>query len=268
MTVRKRPDGDLYFARLALYHELMHHEGLLWTRNLLAYPEPEGYPMRRVTAAPPHRQPSGSYELGRRPGTPGFSFDNEEPGRSVELEAFSIDANPVTNGEFLHFVEADGYRREELWPGIAGEYLRSIERHHPTQWRRNDDGSYEHRRFDTWHPLPLDEPAVHISAYEAEAYCHFAGRRLPSAAEWEVAAEDISWGHSVWEWTADPLAPYPGFRPGPYTTYSAPWFHWQREMRGGAFATDALVHHRAYRNFFLPQRTDVFAGFRTVDDAS
>ena len=107
-------------------------------------------------------------------------------------------------------------------------------------------------------------PAISMSHKGAEAFCRWAGRRLPTAAEWEVAAPQVDWGHSVWEWTADPFAPYAGFRPAPYHTYSAPWFHHQREVRGGAFATHALVHDRRYRNFFLAHRTDVFTGFRTA----
>ena len=75
---------------------------------------------------------------------------------------------------------------------------------------------------------------------------------------------ELCQGNMVWEWTADAFAPYSGFRPAPYHTYSAPWFHWQREMRGGAFATHPRMHDRRYRNFFLPQRTDVFSGFRTA----
>ena len=91
-------------------------------------------------------------------------------------------------------------------------------------------------------------------------------QEIEEAAEWEAAAaRGIRWGRTVWEWTADPFAPYTqGFRPGPYSTYSAPWFHHQRELRGGSYCTDALVHDARYRNFFLPQRTDVFAGFRTA----
>ncbi|MCA8976660.1 MAG: SUMF1/EgtB/PvdO family nonheme iron enzyme [Planctomycetes bacterium] len=259
-------DDSLYYMRLGLYHELMHHEALLWTRDLLALPGFADYGMRRLQAAPPHRQQGGEFVLGRPPGTAGFAFDNETPGRRVELAPYSIDANPVSNGEFLAFVMADGYHKDELWPGTAGRFRRGIGRDHPERWRRTADGEFEQRWFDSWRPLVLDEPVIHVSAYEAEAYCLYVGRRLPTAAEWEVAADDIDWGHSVWEWTADPFAPYPAFRPGPYSTYSAPWFHRQREMRGGAFATDALLHDRTYRNFFLPYRTDVFAGFRTAAD--
>jgi len=107
---------------------------------------------------------------------------------------------------------------------------------------------------------------IHVSAWEAEAYCRSIGRRLPHAAEWELAAPDerFHWGHSVWEWTADAFLPYPGFVAGPYADYSAPWFGDHRELRGGAFATHARLHDPRYRNFFVADRSDVFAGFRTA----
>lgn len=89
---------------------------------------------------------------------------------------------------------------------------------------------------------------------------------LPRAAEWEHAAAHIDWGRSVWEWTADDFLPYPGFTPGPYRDYSAPWFGSHPGLRGGSFATHERLHAPCYRNFFLPGRTDVFAGFRTARD--
>lgn len=256
-------DDATYFGRLSLYHECMHHEALLWTRDLLGYRAPDGYAMRTVERREPIDCKGGELHLGK-PDPSEFAFDNETPGRQVSIAPFSIDAVPVTNGQFLEFVEADGYDQSDYWPGFAGTFRERIKRRHPERWRKNPEGSFEQRWFDSWRPLAEDEPICHVSAFEAEAYCRFVGRRLPTAAEWEAAADQIDWGRSVWEWTASAFAPYPGFRPGPYTTYSAPWFHKQREMRGGAFATDALVHDRAYRNFFLPQRTDVFAGFRTA----
>jgi EgtB-related family protein len=116
-------------------------------------------------------------------------------------------------------------------------------------------------------PLDPELPVIHVNAFEAEAYCAWAGRRLPRAAEWEHAAAALvafHWGGSVWEWTSDAFQPYPGFKAGPYRDYSQPWFGDHRELRGGAFATHARMHDLRYRNFFMPQRADIFAGFRTA----
>jgi gamma-glutamyl hercynylcysteine S-oxide synthase len=129
------------------------------------------------------------------------------------------------------------------------------------------------RWFDRWLPLDPDLPVIHVNAFEALAYCEWAGRRLPSAAQWERAAtvlgrDGFDWGHSVWEWTADAFQPFAGFTAGPYKDYSAPWFGSHRELRGGAFATHARLHDVHYRNFFVPQRTDVFTGFRTASRES
>ncbi|MFY9343488.1 MAG: selenoneine synthase SenA [Planctomycetota bacterium] len=256
----------LYHARFAVFHELMHVEALWWTRALLGYPAGEHRGLAPATQRGEIAVAGGEYAIGQHAGEDRFAFDNELPGRKVVLAPFRIDASPVSNTAFLAFVAAGGYRRSEFWPGRAGEWLARQQREHPERWRRTADG-WQQRWFEGWRPLPPDEPVVHVTAYEAEAFCQFAGRRLPRAAEWEVAAEQMQWGQSVWEWTADAFAPYPGFRPAPYTTYSAPWFHSQRELRGGAFATHALMHDRRYRNFFLAQRTDIFGGFRTAADA-
>jgi EgtB-related family protein len=107
---------------------------------------------------------------------------------------------------------------------------------------------------------------MNLSWHEAQAYCGWAGRRLPTEGEWEFAAERaggaFAWGQ-VWEWTASAFAPYPGFVAHPYRDYSAPWFHTRHVLRGGSFATHARMKHTRYRNFFPPDRNDIFAGFRT-----
>jgi ergothioneine biosynthesis protein EgtB len=256
-------DDDLYHGRFAVYHELMHVEALVWTRGILGYPAPAGMALPTVPEHPEVAVPGGEYDIGCRTDGGGFAFDNELPGRTASVRPFAIDVVPITNAQFRAFVEVDGYRRPEFWPGAAGSWLAAQQRDTPERWRRSADG-FEQRWFDTWRPLPPHEPVIHVNAYEAEAYCRFVNRRLPTAAEWEIAAPHMLWGKMVWEWTADPFTPYPGFRPGPYHTYSAPWFHHQRELRGGAFATHRLMHDARYRNFFLPERTDVFAGFRTA----
>lgn len=258
-------DAGLYLPRLVLYHELMHVEALAWTRGIVAAPAPAGLCLPDLPAPGQVTVTGGEHRIGWPAHAPGFAFDNELDGRRVTLRPFAIDATPVRNAEFAAFVADDGYRRPELWPGPAGAWLARTERRCPERWRRRGT-DFEMRWFDTWQALAPDQPVVHVAAFEAEAFARWRGRRLPSAAEWEVAAPQLHWGHSVWEWTSDAFAPYPGFRPGPYTTYSAPWFHREREVRGGAAATSPLLHHRRYRNFFAAARTDVFCGVRTAVD--
>jgi ergothioneine biosynthesis protein EgtB len=260
-------DEALYFHRLALFHEDMHGEAFAWLRATLGYPAPAGVAdLPRLAEAPAIEVSAARAAIGWPPDRPGFAFDNERDAHERALAAFEIDATPVTAGRYLGFVEAGGYDDPAFWPGEAGRWRATHPHGHPARWRRTAHG-WAHRWFDRWRPLEPAQPVVHVSAWEAEAYARWAGRRLPSAAEWEHAAASqprFAWGGSVWEWTADPFAPYPGFAPGPYRDYSAPWFRDHRELRGGAFATHARLHDARYRNFFQPGRTDVFAGFRTA----
>lgn len=270
------PAGDsdeaLYFHRLALFHEDMHGEALLWMRAALACAAPDGLGLPRLRADAPLRFPGGTVHTGWPGARRGFAFDNERPGRRQDLQPFEIDAQPVTAGQFLRFVEAGVYDEPAYWPGAAGAWRAQSTLRHPARWRlqRSASGSrWQSRWFDRWLDLDADQPVIHVNAFEAEAYCRWAGRRLPNAAEWEHAAtaaghRRFEWGQAVWEWTADSFLPYEGFQPGPYKDYSAPWFGDHRELRGGSFATHARMHAAHYRNFFMPHRTDVFAGFRTA----
>jgi iron(II)-dependent oxidoreductase len=265
-------DSALYSHRLALFHEDMHAEAFCWMRAALGYPAPAGLALPQVSVAAPLAMPGGEISTGYRSQTPGFAFDNELPGRSAWLTDFEIDSAPIRAGEFARFVEAGGYDQPQYWPSQAGAWRARSTLSHPRHWRRDPAGQvattgWQMCWFDQWVPLPLMSAALHLNAFEAEAYCLWAGRRLPTAMEWEHAAQSspaFQWGHSVWEWTADAFAPYPGFTPGPYLEYSEPWFGNHRELRGGAFATHARMHNPRYRNFFQAHRCDVFAGFRTV----
>jgi iron(II)-dependent oxidoreductase len=245
------PAGDddeaLYFHRLALFHEDMHGEAFAWLRSTLALPAPVGMALPAVPPRHGLAVAGGRVRIGWPPGRRGFAFDNERPGRELQLADFEIDSAPVSCGDFARFVDAGGDA--------------------PERWRRSGV-HWQVRHFDRWQALVPDEPVLHVSARQAETYCRWAGRRLPTAAEWEHAALQAGpafrWGASVWEWTADRFEPYPGFEPGPYKDYSAPWFGDHRELRGGAFATHPRMHDARYRNFFVPERTDVFTGFRTA----
>jgi iron(II)-dependent oxidoreductase len=182
----------------------------------------------------------------------------------VRLEPFAIARSPVTAGQFAAFVEDGGYLRPELWRGAAAEWRRCTDRAAPAYWRRGERG-WEERVFDGWRPLDVDAAVTHVSAFEAEAWCRWAHRRLPTEAEWELAASEGSFAPSgaAWEWTASAFAPYPGFAPDRYADYSAPWFGTHRTLRGRSWATHARLVHARFRNFYEPHRHDPIAGFRT-----
>ncbi len=259
-------DAALHPVRLVLFHEDMHGEAMAVLRSTLACAPPPGLSPPAPVADGELRLPGGPTTIGRTPSSRGFAFDNELPGAAVVLDDFVIDAAPLAAGDFLRFVEAGGYDDRSCWPGAAGEWLATCGRRQPQRWRRTARG-WESRWFDCWTPLDPASPVVHITAWEAEAYCRWVGRRLPSAAEWEHAARaagtSFQWG-AVWEWTADWFRPYPGFEAGLYADYSAPWFDSHRELRGASFATPARLRDAGFRNFFMPSRVDVFAGFRTA----
>ncbi len=252
-TLAAQPDTDeaLYPYRLSLFHEAMHLEALAWCAQALGGARPAWVaPLRAMLEPEELSVPAGEYRCGHA--GVGFSFDNERDGLAVQVAAFAVDRTPVSNAQFAQFVE-------------SGEYQARAGSSHPRYWRRADS-AWQVRAFDQWQPLDPRAPVIHVSALEAEAYCRWAGRRLPTEAEWEAAAQSgaIDWGSSVWEWTATPFAPYPGFSADRYREYSAPWFDGKhRVLRGGSHATLALMQHSAYRNYFLPERSDVFAGFRT-----
>jgi iron(II)-dependent oxidoreductase len=224
---------DPYFAELALRHELMHAEAFHYTRQTLGYPAPFLGKNTSLEGEGDLELPGGVFRLGATAGN-GFAFDNEKWSHPVVLEPFRIARRPVTYGEYRKF-------REPLYC---------------------KDGRV--RRFDRWVPIPDDEPVRHVSWHDANVYCALAGRRLPTEAEWEYAAlsglDDVG---RVWEWTASAFLPYPGFLRDPYKEYSEPWFGTHKVLRGASFATPPGVAHARFRNFYTPDRADIFAGFRT-----
>jgi iron(II)-dependent oxidoreductase len=306
---------DPYFPRLAALHEDMHGEAFAYTRQTL------GLAVPRVGAGPPDEAgplpgdaavPGGRFTMGARPDEP-FAFDNEQRAHEVEVAPFSIARAPVTQAEVAAFVDDGGYARRELWSEAGWRWRGAAGAAHPLHWRR-DGARWLRRAFDRWVPLEPHRPAIHVGWYEAEAWCRWARRRLPTEAEWEAAAScergpggvlsgarrRYPWGDAppdarranldlratgcadvaahpegdsafgcrqllgnVWEWTASDFLPYPGFEPGPYRDYSQPWFGTHKVLRGGCFVTRARIARNAYRNFYTPDRRDVWAGFRT-----
>ena len=237
---------ELYFFRLVALHEEMHAEAGMYMGRAFGIPVPGT--SRRAPRAPDDvlGVPAQAFRVGHD--GPGFAFDNELGAHDVALPAFEIDARPVSWRRFQAFVDAGGYAQPRWW-SEEGWHWRSRERTVPPAAG----------------PAAADDPAVHLSAHEAHAWCRWAGRRLPSEAEWECAAVTVpgfAWGE-VWEWTASAFEPYDGFAAHPYRDYSAPWFGSRQVLRGACSATAASLAHPRYRNFFEPHRTDVFAGFRS-----
>lgn len=306
--VREGENADLvYFAQLALFHEDMHGEAFWYTRQTLSYPRPPVAAVKRSlgSGAWPGdvAVPGRKFVLGAAPGS-GFVFDNEKWAHEVEIEPFSVARAPVTNAEFAAFVADGGYRRRLLWTDGGWKWREKAGAEAPVYWMKEGDAWFV-RQFDETLPLPPHAPVIHVNWFEAEAWCRWAGRRLPAEAEWELAAGGADkrrypWGDeaftpahanldgqmpgcadvaafpagdsvcgcrqmlgNVWEWTADAFLPYPGFAPDPYRDYSQPWFGSHRVLRGGCFATRARLIRNTWRNFYTPDRRDVFAGFRT-----
>jgi iron(II)-dependent oxidoreductase len=303
-----REDTTLgYFAQLCAFHEEMHCEALSYTRQTLGYSHPHvstaACGEANAAAAGDAHMAGGRYLLGAE-NDGAFVFDNEKWAHAVELPAYSIAKTAVTNGEFAAFVDDGGYTRAELWSAEGWRWRCSENATHPVYWL-NEGGEWLVRTHDRWNAVDPAAALVHVCWYEADAYCRWARRRLPTEAEWELAAGGTGkrrypWGGdapdasranlfgaapgpcdvrafalgdsaagcrqmigNVWEWCADAFEGYPGFVADPYKEYSAPWFGTHKVLRGGSFATRASLIRNTWRNFYTPDRRDVYAGFRT-----
>ena len=258
-------DEALYFFRLVLFHEDMHAEAATYMAQALDIPLPPALPSGLPAGSPRStvlRIPGGQWRLGYD--GPGFAFDNELQAHTVLVAAFEIDGAPVTWAGYLPFLESGGYREARWWSADGWQWRTSNTIEAP-RYLRQVDGEWQHQMFGQWQPLTLTSPAVHLTWFEADAWCRWAGRRLPSEAEWECAAlsdKEFHWG-DVWEWTASPFLPYPGFCAHPYRDYSAPWFGTRHVLRGASRATSPNIAHPRYRNFFTAERNDIHAGFRS-----
>jgi iron(II)-dependent oxidoreductase len=203
--------------------------------------------------------PAGSYEIGA--GATGFAYDNERPRHSVELAAFEIDRTPVTNGAYIAYIEETGAEP-------------------PLYWERDGNGGWLSTAMGRRAPIDLDSPVIHVSWHEADAFARWDGKRLPSEHEWEVAvsAADRSATASgaglertgqAWEWTSSDFLAYPGFEPFPYREYSEAFFgDTYKVLRGGSWATDRNLLRPSFRNWDLPQRRQIFSGFRCARSSS
>lgn len=274
--LEKTPETDeaLYFFRLALFHEDRCGEQLVALAQALGVPLSFEAPLG-MTVREPLAMPATRWMLGSPRG--GFVFDNEQWAHEVAVPEFEIDAQPVTWSQFVEFVDDGGYDREELWQPAGWEWLQEQQQREGRRGpryieqigvaRQGSAGAVLQTRFGKAVRMAGNQPATHLSWWEADAWTRWAGRRLPTEAEWEIAAHTavrrgFRWG-DVHEWMANTLGPWPGFAAGPWAGLSQPWFGQARVQRGASFATHARLKNPKLRGFALPERDDGFVGFRS-----
>jgi ergothioneine biosynthesis protein EgtB len=299
-------------SELGLHHEMQHQELILTDLlHLLAQnpTDPVYQPYwQSYQPGPAHRAPPlrwHGYDGGLRMvghAGPDFAFDNESPRHTAYVPPYRLASRATTNGEWLAFMTDGGYRTPTLWLSDGWARVQAEGWFAPLYWQDSDgngegkgaDGGWTAMTLAGRRPVDHDAPVCHLSYYEADAFARWAGKRLPTEAEWEVAAADTAVagnfvgagllrpcpasddgvGHpaqmfgDVWEWTASPYVPYPGFRPPPGAIgeYNGKFMCNQMVLRGGSCATPDGHLRPTYRNFFYPHQRWQFTGLRLAED--
>lgn len=286
-------------VELGMNHEEQHQELLLYDVKHLFSCNPLGpvYEPRPATAEPEavplgwQRFDEGLYEIGHTGDS--FAFDNESPRHPVYLGSFEIARRLVTNAEYLEFIVTGGYEQPEHWLSAGWDCVRREGWTAPLYWRRGDSG-WETFTLAGWLPLSPHEPVMHVSFFEADAFARYRRCRLPTEAEWEVAALtadragnllESGFYHplpatpaaatslsqcygDLWEWTGSAYRPYPRYAPpaGALGEYNGKFMSGQMVLRGGSCATPSVHIRPTYRNFFPPESRWQFGGVRLARD--
>jgi len=291
------PSDAITLITLGLNHEQQHQELIvtdvkngLWTNPLRpAYKASTGSNAGVLASSLQWQSfPEGVYDVGFD--GDGFAFDNEGPRHKVYLNAFRLASRLVTNGEYLEFMRDGGYTTPTLWLSDGWDTVNSNRWSAPLYWEQRD-GDWWNYTLEGMQPLTLNQPLCHVSYYEADAFARWAGARLATEFEWEIAARPLpvagnflecgalhpqpASGNAplaqmfgdLWEWTASAYIPYPGFKPiaGAVGEYNGKFMCNQMVLRGGSCATPLSHIRHSYRNFFPPHARWQFMGVRLAD---
>jgi ergothioneine biosynthesis protein EgtB len=257
---------------LGLHHEQQHQELLLMDAKHLLAQNPLKPAYKTVVVPKAEAQPlawrefeGGMVEIGHDGS--GFAFDNEGPRHRVWLEPFALATRPVSCGDYLAFMEDDGYRRPEFWLSAGWDCIGQRGWRAPLYWDEDGDG-WQVFTLSGMSPIDPAQPVCHVSAFEAAAFAKWAGKRLPREQEWETGAGAVEGIGQVWEWTASPYVAYPGYREpaGAIGEYNGKFMANQMVLRGGCAATPAGHMRATYRNFFPPDARWMFGGLRLAED--
>lgn len=289
-------------VELGLHHEQQHQELILTDLLHLFAQNPLRPAVRPAVEDAARTAPAGPawiafdgglVEIGHA--GDGFAFDLELPRHAVMLRPFRLAARPVTNRDWIAFIEAGGYADPAPWLSDGWDAVQAQRWHAPLYWERAADGrAWTQMTLAGVQPLALDAPVSHVSFFEADAYARWAGKRLPTEFEWERAARGLAvegnfaeqgpWRPTcapatadglqqmfgdVWEWTASPYVAYPGFRaaPGAVGEYNGKFMNGQYVLRGGSCVSPRSHLRASYRNFFQPGQRWQFSGLRLAEDA-
>ena len=255
---------------IGCHHEKQHQELLLTDIKYILGNNPllpeynktfEEYPLQNIDQEW-IRIEEGIYEIGHTGDT--FFYDNERGRHKVFLEGFQISNKLVTNGEYIEFIEAGGYKEVLLWHAEAWDWIQSEGIHAPFYWH-NIDNAWYYYTLQGLQKVDPEAPLAHISYFEAFAFAEWKGMRLPTEFEWEAAQSHFEWG-TRWEWTESAYSPYPRYTkpPGALGEYNGKFMVNQKVLRGGSVATSENHTRETYRNFFHPHLRWQFTGIRLV----
>jgi len=270
-------DAERVFTilEIGLHHEQQHQE-LLITDILHAFAQNPTDPVYDAQWQPPHAAqgprgyvavPAGIHAIGHE-GT-GFCFDNETPRHDELIPEVGIARHLVSNAEWLEFIAAGGYATASLWLSDGWALAQAEGWQAPGYWRQHDGAWYVMTLAGLKQVDPA-EPVLHVSYYEAEAFARFAGKHLPSEAEWEVASRAGLLADAfgiAWQWTRSAYLPYPGYRAaeGALGEYNGKFMVSQMVLRGSSLATPEGHERVSYRNFFYPPARWQFTGLRLAE---